>query len=538
MARKAAPGIRLLKRLRGGTGLSYGQYKVLVLVLTYLVYASYHVSRKPASIVKDALHPSIHNATQPAIPTAYLPDKVSKDSGWAPFNGAKGQSLLGMLDVAFLITYSGGLFVSGHLGDRVNVRLFLTWGMLLSGLFTALFGAGYFLQIHNFWYYIAVQVMAGLSQSTGWPSVVSIVANWVGKSKRGLIMGIWNSHTSVGNILGSVIAAEVLPFGWGWSFVVPAGVIAGIGVLTYLFLVVEPEEVGLPSPYIVRRLAHSISQAAHASHPSHSTGLDSDESDTEEEHYISFIAAWRIPGVAVYAFSLFFAKLVAYTFLYWLPYYIHNTHIGHKYLSPVAAGNLSALFDVGGVVGGVAAGYISDRFQARSITAASFVFLSVPALFLYSTFGHISVAINAALMILAGLFVNGPYALITTAVAADLGTHSSLQGKEKALATVTAIIDGTGSIGAALGPLLTGFLAQYGWAAVFYMLYTSALISGLLLSRLVAEEVHGKLQSYRGWSMVGLADMVPNDEEAPLVMKFSQLQSALHNDFDARPAAS
>ena len=46
-----------------------------------------------------------------------------------------------------------------------------------------------------------------------------------------------------------------------------------------------------------------------------------------------------------------------------------------------------------------------------------------------------------------GFLVNGPYALITTAVSADLGTHKSLKGNSKALATVTAIIDGTGSIG-------------------------------------------------------------------------------------------
>ena len=46
-----------------------------------------------------------------------------------------------------------------------------------------------------------------------------------------------------------------------------------------------------------------------------------------------------------------------------------------------------------------------------------------------------------------GALVNGPYALITTAVSADLGTHKSLRGNARALATVTAIIDGTGSIG-------------------------------------------------------------------------------------------
>ena len=54
------------------------------------------------------------------------------------------------------------------------------------------------------------QIAAGLFQSTGWPSVVSIVANWSGKGKRGLIMGIWNANTSVGNIVGTVTAAALL----------------------------------------------------------------------------------------------------------------------------------------------------------------------------------------------------------------------------------------------------------------------------------------------------------------------------------------
>ena len=55
------------------------------------------------------------------------------------------------------------------------------------------------------------------------------------------------------------------------------------------------------------------------------------------------------------------------------------------------------------------------------------------------------------LLLISGLLINGPYALITTAVSTDLGTHPSLTGNAKALATVTAIIDGTGSMGAAFG---------------------------------------------------------------------------------------
>ena len=66
---------------------------------------------------------------------------------------------------------------------------------------------------------------------------------------------------------------------------------------------------------------------------------------------------------------------------------------------------------------------------------------------MYQQFGNTSFFLIIFLLVLAGFLVNGPYALITTSVSAELGQHSSLEGNAKALATVTAIIDGTGSIG-------------------------------------------------------------------------------------------
>lgn len=45
---------------------------------------------------------------------------------------------------------------------------------------------------------------------------------------------------------------------------------------------------------------------------------------------VGFLEAWRIPGVATFALCLFFSKLVAYTFLYWLPFYIRQTRKFHN----------------------------------------------------------------------------------------------------------------------------------------------------------------------------------------------------------------
>ena len=165
--------------------------------------------------------------------------------------------------------------------------------------------------------------------------------------------------------------------------------------------------------------------------------------------------------------------------------------MGGQRLTPTQAGNLSILFDVGGVLGGVFAGYLSDASNSPAVVSCSFVYLAIPMLWLYRHYGDLSFTINITLMMIAGFFVNGPYALITTAVSADLGSSSTVSGNEKALATVTAIIDGMGSIGAALGPMLTGYISELpgGFDNVFMMLYMAGLCAGLLLSGLVLREL-------------------------------------------------
>ena len=71
-------------------------------------------------------------------------------------------------------------------------------------------------------------------------------------------------------------------------------------------------------------------------------------------------------------------------------------------------------------------------------------------------------------MLMVGSLVNGPYALITTAVSADLGQHKSLKGDATLMSTVTAIIDGCGSIGAAMQGYLVSWIADtYGWDVCF-----------------------------------------------------------------------
>ncbi len=93
-----------------------------------------------------------------------------------------------------------------------------------------------------------LQALGGVLQTTGWPGVVTVVGNWFGKGKRGLIFGLWNSHTSLGNILGSLIAGSFLETNWGLSFIVPGAVIGVAGFLVFLFLVPKPQHVHCSIP--------------------------------------------------------------------------------------------------------------------------------------------------------------------------------------------------------------------------------------------------------------------------------------------------
>ncbi|XP_076603544.1 glucose-6-phosphate exchanger SLC37A1 isoform X1 [Chaetodon auriga] len=521
---RVPPGIRLL--------VSFDRdqwYRALTFILTFLLYTSFHLSRKPISIVKSELHKNCSSVSEAAIIAAAaaasqqspLPSlHTDVDCSWKPFDKRNYKQLLGAMDYSFLCAYAVGMYLSGIIGERLPIRLYLTVGMLTSGLFTCLFGLGYVYNIHSLGFYIFVQVANGLVQTTGWPSVVTCISNWFGKGRRGLIMGLWNSHTSVGNILGSLIAGYWVSSNWGMSFIVPGLIIAAMGVVCFLFLIEHPND--LKSMYTQTSSPAKSSWNGVNEHTEVCLQYKDNKAqvlrsyrdsaqyrksyDTElllprdsvcvpvqpvvvvkresEPSPISFMGALRIPGVVEFSLCLLFAKLVSYTFLFWLPLYI--TKAAH--LDAKKAGDLSTLFDVGGIVGGILAGVISDKLGKRATTCAVMLLLAAPTLYGFSMISEFGLGPTIGMLLVSGGLVNGPYSLITTAVSADLGTHKSLKGNARALSTVTAIIDGTGSVGAALGPLLAGLLSAGGWDQVFYMLMTADFLALLLLLRLVTKE--------------------------------------------------
>ncbi|XP_054709352.1 glucose-6-phosphate exchanger SLC37A2-like [Uloborus diversus] len=480
-------------------------YQASVLLLTFAAYTTFHLSRRPLAVVKNSLNQDCSKLTPP--PDIVLNNLTRHNwCDWAPFDQKNANRLLGILDSVYVFAYAICMFISGMLAERIDLRYYLTLGMLISGLFTYLFGLAFYLDIHSYTFFIIVQILAGAVQCTGWPGVVACVGNWFGKGRRGLIFGVWNAHLYVGNILGAYIAGYFVVQNWGLSFIVPGAIVGLVGFLMFLFLVPHPEDVDLPavnhrkstsksdaSPNMLYpnndpEIKNGIIAVQESNGYTEKTPLSIKSSEAQPQRgkrkAITFWEAVKIPGVIEFSLCLFFSKLVSYTFLFWLPRYLaHATGVGSQ-----ASAYLSIAFDVGGILGGVAAGIISDYTGANGLTCVCFLGLAVPSLFIFEAYGNVSKASNIILQLICGALVNGPYALITTAVSAELGTHESIKNNSKALSTVTAIIDGTGSIGAAIGPLLAGMVSELSWSYVFYMMMVADFCALISLSRTAIKE--------------------------------------------------
>lgn len=478
----------------------FTHHHVAVFLLTFFSYSLLHASRKTFSNVKVSISsqwtPSDFNDSALEL----QPHELWNSSHLFPDTG-EATLFLGTLDTIFLFSYAVGLFVSGIVGDRLNMRWVLSFGMCSSALVVFVFGTvSEWLHFYNKWFYCCLWILNGLLQSTGWPCVVAVMGNWFGKAGRGFVFGLWSACASVGNILGAFLASSVLQYGYEYAFLVTAAVQFAGGVIVFFGLVTSPKEVGLPD-------VGEDSDGVGAAEEDVSEPLmgGSDNSDEDDQNYsiqaadpsrnpqvkaIGFFQACCLPGVMLYSLAYACLKLVNYSFFFWLPFYL-SSNFGWK---EAEADRLSIWYDVGGIIGGTIQGLISDLLQKRAPVLALSLILAVGSLFGYSRSPN-SKVINAVIMAVTGFFIGGPSNMISSAISADLGRQEMVKGSSEALATVTGIVDGTGSIGAAVGQYLVSLIQEnLGWMWVFYFFILMTSSTVLFITPLIVREISALLR--------------------------------------------
>ncbi|XP_023241917.1 sugar phosphate exchanger 3-like [Centruroides sculpturatus] len=394
--------------------------------------------------------------------------------------------------------YALGLYVSGAIGDRFNLRKVLAFGMCSSSIAVFMFGTlSEWLHIYNYYWYIIFWALTGLLQSTGWPTVVAIIGNWFGKSSRGLVMGFWGSSPSVGNIMGAYIAAAVLHYGYEYAFLIPAAMTFAGGIIVYFSIVSSPREVGLPEPEegeTKNTDKEPLLNPECAAINEDSALLLQDESlQIRKPKAINFFKAFLLPGVLPYSLSYACLKMVNYSFFFWLPYYLQKAYGWEE----AEADSLSVWYDIGGIIGSIIGGIISDKLGTRSPVVGFLLLLSPGSLYLY----YVSPAnkiINVFLMSVMGFFIGGASNLISTAISADLGRQKEFSDNKEALSTVIGIIDGTGSVGAAIGQTVISVIqTNFNWKVVFYLFIAMVILTLICIIKIVYRDTKLLFQRWK-----------------------------------------
>jgi MFS family permease len=125
---------------------------------------------------------------------------------------------------------------------------------------------------------------------------------------------------------------------------------------------------------------------------------------------------------------------------------------------------ISALYSVGMMPGGIVCGWVSDMYGGRrACVIATFMGVLCPLLLVFAyCMDTLPVVVLLLLLAFMGCLVGGPNNIITSAVAADLADDPSIKGNNRAVGTVTGIINGSGSITAAIGQLAIPVLYDWG----------------------------------------------------------------------------
>ncbi|MBI2897382.1 MAG: MFS transporter [Deltaproteobacteria bacterium] len=354
---------------------------------------------------------------------------------------------LAAIDTAYLVAYAFGQFASGLGVQRFGGRKMIAIGMIGSALCCAAFGAS-----TAAWALVAAFAVNGLFQSTGWPAGTQVMAAWYGRRDRGTAMGLWATCYQVGGFAATALATALLAsFGWRSAFFVPAVWVAIWGLVVLLALEERP-----PSA---------------ASEPAVADG-DHDRATLR--------VVLSNPKVWVVGFAHCCLKIVLYGLIFWLPYYLH-TAVGYDVAT---SGYLSVSLEVGGILGTIVSGVLSDRAggRHRSGVAAIMMLLLGFALVGYGLVDSRSAVVQALCIAGLGFLLFGPESLVAGAAAQDLG------GARDASMSVGAV-NGIGSLGGIVqGWLTLGLRDAFGWTGVFYGFFVLAVTGALAL-----------LVAWKGW---------------------------------------
>ncbi len=360
---------------------------------------------------------------------------LSDNFGWD-------KTMIGTIITAALTIYGISALFNGPLADKIGGRKAMLIGSIGTVFFNILFGLGAYFGFLGtrtllLGYFATVWALNSYFQSYSALSLIKVNAAWFHIRERGVFSAIFGSMIQSGRALIFIIggfAVTVLP--WQWVFFIPAGIIAIMSFMTYLFVRNAPEDAGL-EPLDTE---------------------DATSSDTEKIT-VKYVVrkVFTNPVTVTIAIAEFCTGFVRHGFEQWFPRFMQEAQ--HLALdSPVFQKGAFGVV-LAGIAGAFIAGTMSDWVFKSRRPPVAFIgyFLQILCLLVVWLSKDITFILIA--FIVNSMAISMVHSMLS-------GTASMDFGGKRAAATATGLFDGMQYLGgAAVGIGVGWMLDNFGWGA-------------------------------------------------------------------------
>lgn len=376
---------------------------------------------------------------------------------------------LGMFLTLHGLVYGLSKFLNGYWSDRLNSRVYMVTGLSLCLLVNVAFGFGpVFAALLTgkafgplfmsalVTIFGVLWVLNGLFQGSGFPPCARLLTHWIPPKELATKMSVWNTSHSIGAGLIVILCGYIMAHGgtgaWRFCFWAPA-MIAGVGIVGLVAALRDtPSSVGLPE------IADTEIKGARTS-------------DTVDRQFLRE-RVFCNPLIWMIGCANFTINLVRFAVLDWGPTLLKES----KGVTLDHAGWMVAAFEIAGIIGMLAAGWITDRYMRGRAPRTCVFCMAGAALFMFLFWmmpGDTPVWLLFATLLAAGFCIYGPQAL-TGVTAANISTKKlagTSIGFTSLFSYASVIVSGVGM----------GALAQhFGWYYAYIVIIAVALAGAFI----------------------------------------------------------
>ncbi|MDF7658244.1 aromatic acid/H+ symport family MFS transporter [Erwiniaceae bacterium L1_54_6] len=370
---------------------------------------------------------------------------------------------LGVVISAALVGLALGAVVAGPLADRFGRRLLILQSVLFFGIWTLATAMA-----QNIEQMMLFRFLTGLGLGAAMPNVGTLVAEYAPERRRSFIITVVFCGFTFGAASGGFAASWLLPR-YDWHAVMLLGGVLPLVVLPFLLRGL-PESVRFlisrraPAARIHAILDRMLPGAVHAN--SH---FQSAEPPAARRGAMSTVVSRRyLFGSLMLWGGYFMGLFLVYLIGSWLPSLVHT--LG---MSVTEAAIITAMYQAGGTLGSLFAGWLMDRVNANLALAVIYFCGGIAIIAL--GFSPAQVGLMSGIAFCSGFCFNGANTGMNALSASFYPTH--------ARATGSSWMHGVGRAGAILSAFVGAELLSLGWSFshIFLMLAFPAVLTTVML---------------------------------------------------------